>query len=127
MKTYDKFKSHAYYMKHQKKISKYYHDRYPLIREHQLEIQNIYNQTPDGKRVCQKARQKFRQTQDRSGEMKLHGHTSYLKYHYSLILENCAICDTSKDIQMHHPNPDLPLHVYFLCRKHHFEQHRKRG
>lgn len=44
-------------------------------------------------------------------------------YKKDFVIENCAICNSSKNIEMHHPNPDLSLHIYFLCRKHHLQQH----
>lgn len=51
----------------------------------------------------------------------LHNPIAYLKRHGLLIFENCAICDSHKKIECHHPNIKLPLHVYFLCKKCHRE------
>jgi hypothetical protein len=33
--------------------------------------------------------------------------------------ESCYFCDSNKDIEMHHPDYDRPLRVYWLCRRCH--------
>jgi len=52
---------------------------------------------------------------------------NYFRCRKDFIIENCAICNSNKEIEFHHPNPNLPLHIYFLCHKHHFEIHDMNG
>lgn len=54
---------------------------------------------------------------------KFHHPLNVFKQYHNFVIENCAICNSNKKIEMHHPNNKLPLHIYFLCRKHHLEQH----
>lgn len=57
---------------------------------------------------------------------RFHNPIHHLSHRLNWIVENCAVCNTNKNIEMHHPNPDMPLHIYFLCKKHHFEQRYRR-
>jgi hypothetical protein len=61
----------------------------------------------------------------RNKEEQLRAPLHNINWRHDLIMENCAICNSSK-IELHHPNNKLPLHVYWLCKKHHVEQHYKR-
>lgn len=47
------------------------------------------------------------------------------KAKYYLPAGICAICDTTEDVQRHHPDYDKPLYVIYLCRRHHRRLHRK--
>jgi len=53
---------------------------------------------------------------------KLHHYINLFRQYHNFVMENCAICGSNKT-ECHHPNTKLPLHIYFLCRKHHLEQH----
>jgi hypothetical protein len=41
------------------------------------------------------------------------------------IFESCAICGATTDIELYYPNHDLPLHIYFLCKKHNPEKYHR--
>lgn len=47
------------------------------------------------------------------------------KAKYYLPAGICAICDTTEDVQRHHPDYSKPLYVIYLCRRHHRRLHRK--
>jgi hypothetical protein len=57
---------------------------------------------------------------------KFHKPIQYLKNKNLLILENCAICNSNKNIELHHPNPEMTLHIYFLCKSCHYIQHKEK-
>jgi len=42
-----------------------------------------------------------------------------------IVKETCFVCDSTKNIQAHHPDYSRPLHVYWLCRECHALIHRK--
>jgi len=92
-----------------------------------------YWQSPKGKLVCKLASQKYYKT--KKGKLKqkqnniLHQPIKNLRKDKYLIIENCAICNSSKNIEIHHPNPDYSdldfqkFHIYFLCNYHHLKEH----
>jgi hypothetical protein len=61
----------------------------------------------------------------REREKALYNPINSLKIRYGFVMENCAICDSNKNIQFHHPNKELPLHVYFVCISCHYDIHHK--
>ena len=40
-----------------------------------------------------------------------------------IVAQPCAVCETSDDVQAHHPDYSKPLEVVWLCRVHHNEVH----
>lgn len=134
MKQITKFDSkwfHDYYIKNKKHILKRNADYkelnrpeivkckredYRLNKQERLKHQRAYSKSPKGQEVLKR-------------QSKFYYNIKNLRYRKNLILENCAICDSSDKIEIHHPNIDMSdyrfqsLHVYFLCHKHHMNQH----
>ena len=42
-----------------------------------------------------------------------------------LIKQPCTICNTTANVEGHHPDYSKPLYVIWLCKEHHDEEHRK--
>jgi hypothetical protein len=91
-----------------KEIKRLWEKEYKQTQKYK-EVQSSYWKSNKGKKMNKKNRY-------------LHRPLGYLKRYYGFIMENCAICN-SPNTEFHHPNNNLPLHIYFLCRKHHLEQH----
>lgn len=89
-------------------------------------VRRNYRNSKKGKLVHKIANKKWRKSKSGVSYMerghKLMDSIHYLKYYYNTPMENCAICN-SPNTEFHHPNNKLPLHIYFLCKKHHGEQH----
>jgi len=83
-----------------------------------------YRKTKTGKIARKRAMDKYRKTDKYKLLQILHRQINNLKNQNNLIMENCAICN-KLFTEFHHPNNKLPLHVYFLCKECHYEQHKK--
>lgn len=84
-----------------------------------------YNRSPKGiqRNIKYKKSKKYKLFRKKYNAF--HHDLNTFKQYHNFVIENCAICNTNKNIEMHHPNPKMPLHIYFLCKIHHGEQHGK--
>jgi len=111
----------TWYEKHRKEKLEY-QKNYQLNNRRYKKYQDNYRKSEHGKLIRHNARKKYRDS--KNGHI-LHYQIDMLKRYGYLIMENCAICNNPKT-ECHHPNNKLPLHVYWLCKKHHVEQHYKK-
>lgn len=81
-----------------------------------------YIKTPLGKLMIKRHQQTNKYKQRVKKYRLIHTPIQHLKDRHFFIMENCAICNNS-NTEFHHPNNELPLHIYFLCKKCHEEQH----
>jgi hypothetical protein len=106
MTTYNKYhKKYEQSLKGKETRKKYYNENREILLKRTLK----YQQSNIGKIN----RKKYNAIHNPINKLKNTGH---------VIMENCAICN-SPNTEFHHPNNNLPLHIYFLCKECHDNQH----
>ena len=93
-----------------------------LCKHHANLTQKKYQQTERGKQVNRKKAPRHRKKH--ADRLKARNTLNYAITSGVLQRDICAICGSS-NAEIHHPNYRVPNNIYWLCNKHHLEQHGK--